>query len=355
MKHSFYWKVTIGDKFFFVVEDKNIKWHKILNKALKNLPFKEIDNISKLKNSNFHKFVLEMYSDGGTIMTPDGIMHKSPKDNSVAESIFNGKLEFPIKKWRSEFTSNIDQRNKDYRPPKIKISKKANKHLNKCLTYFGACDTYRQWVLEESRFFSLGLILDSLTELEASLLLSSNFYYKQATHSLRNFLELIVAQFYFSSETSIYDDWRLKPKYKMPYFRGKKGMVKLLKKKGKITKTEADSLEKLFGDLSSYTHSKYEKLLHFDPRTKKIVPFDYNERYLLEWINLAIKCMKIGLIIFFKHTKDWEKQLENNPEFICPGCHNNKFTIKIENYGNKKLYLHSCKKCGNQLRIDKIL
>lgn len=351
MKYLFYWKVTINDKTFFVVENKNLKWYKILDKALKNLPFNGVSNISELKNSNFHKFVLDMYGTGSTIMEIDGSIHKS-MDKKVADSIFNDKITYSIKEWKSKFDNSIIERNKKYRPPKIQMSPKVTKSLNKCLTYFAACATYEQWVLEESRFFSLGLILDSLIELEASLLLSSSFYYKQAVHTLRNFLELIVAQFYFSSETSVYDDWRLKQDYKMPPFRGKKGMIKFLKNKGKISQSEEKSLEKLFGELSAYTHSKYEKLLHFDPKTKKCIPFDYNERYLLEWIDLAIECMNLGLLVLSKHTKDWENQLETSPDFLCPECHNNEFDIEVEKYGNKKLYLHSCKKCGNQLRLD---
>lgn len=47
-----------------------------------------------------------------------------------------------------------------------------------------------------------------------------------------------------------------------------------------------------------------------DPNTGELIPFRYNQRYLEEWIEIAIACMEIGLVVLFKHTEDWEKQLE---------------------------------------------
>ena len=352
MKYSFYWKITNGNKTFFVVENMSMRWSQALKKAVKNLPFKGVINISKLMNSNFHKFVLDLYGAGHTIMEIDGKIHSSLK-TEVADSIFNNEVTYIANVWRPKFDKCIIERNHKYRGPKIRMSTEVQKSLNKCLIYFAACDIYRQWVLEESRFYSLGLILDLILELEASLLLSANFYCKQAVQTLRNFLELVVAQYYFSLETSTYDDWRFKQDYKMPMFRGKSGMIRALKNKDKISPYEKTNLDGLYRKLSAYTHSKYEKLVHFDSKTKKCIPFDYNERYLLEWIGLAVQCMELGLLVLSKQTEDWERQLEGTKEFICPECHRNQFEVSAEKYGNKRLYLYSCKNCNNQLRIDK--
>lgn len=93
MKHSLYWKVTMGEKKFFVVENNNLKGYEILDKTIKNLPFESISNISELKKSNFHKFILDMYITESTIMEVDGTIHKS-MDKKIAESIFNDKFTY---------------------------------------------------------------------------------------------------------------------------------------------------------------------------------------------------------------------------------------------------------------------
>ena len=349
MKYSFYWKLTNGKETYFAVENNHLRWSQVLDKAVKNLPFEQVNDFSELENSNFHKFVLDIYRTGTRIMEIDGTIHE-PDSSAVANSIFNNNAIPQIKRWRSGFDDALSNRTEKL---SHKMTARTSGSLNNCLIYFAACDIYEQWVLEESRFFSLSLLLDSFAELEASLLLASNFYYKQAVYVLRNFIELIVAQFYFSSETSVYDDWRLKSDYKMPTFTGKEGMTAFLKTKGKIDETEKASLDRLFRKLSAYTHSKYEKLLHYNPETKKVIRQGYNERYLMEWADLATECTSLGLVILSKHTKDWESKLEGDSEFLCPECLNNQFDVKVEEYGHKKLYLSSCKKCGSELRTDR--
>jgi hypothetical protein len=344
MKPNLYWKVTQGNDTFFISETERNRYLQ-LHKALKNFPLDEFEDFSKLSDSKLHKFYLDLNDEDMEFLNSDGTVSILDSD-TLSEVMFQDSLMQFILKWNLKFNDS------EYKNFKLLQSKKTKLKLNRCLAYFAACNAFLSWILEESRFHSLPLILDSISEIEASFVLSANFYYKQSVQLLRNFLELVVAQYFFSSNTLKYDDWRTKPDFKMPMFRGKNGMIKYLLKNGKIDSDEEKTLDNLFGTLSAYTHSRYEKLVHMDPKTGKSIPFDYNERYLEEWIELAINCMEIGLIILSKHTEDWKKQLEDKDEFSCSVCHKKEFEITKEKYGVNELFVYTCKNCDNQVITD---
>jgi hypothetical protein len=54
-----------------------------------------------------------------------------------------------------------------------------------------------QSLLEDAGFYSLAHVLESESDMECSLLLASNFYYKQAIQMLRNILEEVFLPIHF--------------------------------------------------------------------------------------------------------------------------------------------------------------
>lgn len=342
LKPKIYHKVTLGDEIFFTAELDNNRYIK-LEKALMNTPFDEIEDFSS-KNSKLYKFFIDL-NEGDMEILHGGKISKMNFNEFAEVMFYENELSYLLK-WKSKFDESFK---------KNSTTDNTENKLNKCLKYFTACDMYSHWILEESRFYSLPLILDALSEIEASYTAAVNYYYKQAVQLLRNFIELVVAQYYFSSNTSIYDDWRTKPNKFMPRFNGDTGMIVSLQKTGKINSNEEKRLENLFKKLSAYSHSRYEKLLHIDPETGKTQPFGFNERYLNDWLDIAIECMEIGLIILSKHTKDWEKQLENNEKLMCSQCHGKNFEVHEEKNDAKKLFLYTCKSCDNEIRMDVLI
>ncbi|QUH24217.1 hypothetical protein HYG87_10835 [Methanobacterium alkalithermotolerans] len=338
----------MGEQEFLIAEIDSTRYPK-LNKALKYIPLDEFNDFSELKDTKLYDFYLELNKTEMKILNvADGSIGNSDPDQ-VAETMFYNNLMKFILSWNQKFYESLDQSHN------LVLSETTKKKLNLCLAYFAAFDSYLSWILEESRFYSIPLILDAISEIEASFVLSSSFYYKQAAHLFRNFLELVVAQYYFSTNTKNFDDWRTLPHVNMPRFRGKDGMITNLRKNGKINNTEEEKLAQLFGTLSAYTHSKYEKLVHIDSKTKKSIPFGYNSRYFEEWMNLGIECMEIGLKILAKHTEDWEKQLEDEEDLLCPKCHEKAFETILEKYGKTEIMLHTCKNCNQQIRTDVLI
>lgn len=75
MKTNFYWKVTNGERSFLVYETETDRYPK-LRDALENLPFEEFEDFSKLKNTNLHKFFIELNETEMDIMDDDGNIGK---------------------------------------------------------------------------------------------------------------------------------------------------------------------------------------------------------------------------------------------------------------------------------------
>ena len=80
-------------------------------------------------------------------------------------------------------------------------------------------------------FFSVEHVLESLSEIECSILLASNISYKQSLQILRNFLEDILIELHFCCQRPDFDNWKQKI-YRIPPLRGPKGVLKRLVIKG---------------------------------------------------------------------------------------------------------------------------
>ena len=100
-----------------------------------------------------------------------------------------------------------------------------DKHFGLVAKYATAWDGTVNAVLSESAFFSVEHVLESLSEIECSILLASNLYYKQSLQILRNFLEGILIELHFCCQRHDFDNWKQKI-YKIPPLRGPKGVLK---------------------------------------------------------------------------------------------------------------------------------
>ena len=88
-------------------------------------------------------------------------------------------------------------------------------------------------LLADGAFYSLAHILESGDDMESSLLLASNFYYKQATQMLRNILEEIFLPIHFCDTVQDFDAWK-RNNYRTPKLRGNDGLIKRLLRKNII-------------------------------------------------------------------------------------------------------------------------
>jgi len=183
-------------------------------------------------------------------------------------------------------------------------------------------------VLSESAHFSLPHVLESETELDASILLASHLYYKQALQMLRNFLEGIILQFYFCENIDDFRGWK-RGTFKVPSLRGKDGLIKWLRDKDLLSSELSQSVSDLYGELNGSIHSAQIRMIHtgvFEGQwAGKIFKYD---RFKV-WCELFAKCVNVGIQILRLNTNLW---LEKRPQdkVYCDTCHNeniNEFTI----------------------------
>jgi len=116
-------------------------------------------------------------------------------------------------------------------------------------------------LLQDAGFYSLAHILESVCDMECSLLLASNFYYKQSAQMLRNLLEEVFLPIHFCDTIQDFDAWKANS-YRTPKLRGNDGLIKRLLKKNIIPDPLAMRIAALYGNLSGYVHGSQNTLIH---------------------------------------------------------------------------------------------
>jgi hypothetical protein len=165
--------------------------------------------------------------------------------------------------------------------------------------YAIAWDAIDRAVLEESAFFSLSHVLEAYSELECSILLASNLYYKQALQVLRNFLEHAVLGLYFCGSEEEYEKWTDND-YRVPPFRGRRGMLAKLVARGILTEGLEIIASDIYGELNASIHSAESHLIHrgvfsgqYAGRIFKYDRFQEWCRYFSQCVDFAIRTQHI--------------------------------------------------------------
>ena len=181
-----------------------------------------------------------------------------------------------------------------------------DKNFGMVAKYHIAWDGAIDEVLSESAFFSLAHILETGSELDCSILLSSNLYYKQALQILRNYIENMVLQLHFCDENDDFTLWKA-GKYRVPFLRGKNGLLSALKNKGLISSDLVHDADKLYEELNGSIHGAESRLIHrgiFNGNWTGLL-FKY-ERFE-EWCNFFSRTVNFGINLLYLHMKHWAK------------------------------------------------
>ncbi len=219
--------------------------------------------------------------------------------------------------------------------------------------YAIAWDGMMNAILSESSFFSIEHILESGSEVECSILLASNLYYKQSLQVLRNFLEEVLMELYFCSNRHDFNSWKQR-NYKIPSFRGNKGILKHLVVRGILQQELADSASYIYGKLNSSIHGEEDKLINtgvFEGNwTGK--QFDYSK--FSEWCSYFSRCVDAGIRIARLTTNQWRNEAPIG--IFCDICHTSDYFELIEklNAGDKTFVTLRCTKCGTTRTYDAV-
>jgi hypothetical protein len=225
-----------------------------------------------------------------------------------------------------------------------------DKNLGMAVKYHIAWGGTIDEVLSESAFFSIAHILESNAELDCSILLSSNLYYKQALQILRNYIENMVLQLHFSDENDDFLLWKA-GKYRVPFLRGKKGLLSLLKEKGLIPSDLVHVADKLYEELNGSIHGAESRLIHRGIFTGDWTGLLFKYDRFKEWCDFFARSVNFGIHLLSLHIKHWAKVRPKN-YISCDVCHNEDFEIKKSEFSGKLMATLSCRVCGNSQTYD---
>jgi hypothetical protein len=173
-------------------------------------------------------------------------------------------------------------------------------------------------VLEKSAFFSLPHLLESSVELDCSILLASQMYYKQALQVLRNFLEGLIIQLEFCNDQAAFSRWKL-GQYRTPPIRGKDGLLKALVSNGILPTELAEITADLYGELNGSIHNAERNLIHkgvFEGmKTGRFFKYDRFE----EWCRYFSHTVDLGIQVLRTNVNQWAALRSRG--VLCRTCH----------------------------------
>lgn len=206
-----------------------------------------------------------------------------------------------------------------------------------------------QSLLEESLFFSIPHMLEAYTELECSVFLASNLYYKQALQVLRNFLENAVLQLYFVDEPDKYTKWK-ENDYRVPSLRGKTGMLLELVKQEALPEKLAIIASDLYGELNGTIHGAEEHLIHRGVFTGQYSGQIFKYERFLQWSHYLARCADFAIRAQYLTISFWEKK-RYQTGLICNICHNS--ALEIDESGrDDSTTTFRCQQCGNEMSFS---
>lgn len=213
-----------------------------------------------------------------------------------------------------------------------------------------AWESVCQSILEESAFFSLSHTLETEVDLEASILLASDCFYKHALETLRNYLESVVLQLYFCNNSGDFAKWR-EGTFKVPSFRHKKdGLLVKIQNQGIFHSGLSKLASELYSDLNESIHGAEHRLINTGLLTGDWKGLTFKYDYFVTWCDYFARCINIGIPTLRLTTNLW---LKNRPQdsVVCDVCHNediNQFEILKTSTGIS----FKCKKCGHEMNFN---
>jgi hypothetical protein len=143
------------------------------------------------------------------------------------------------------------------------------------------------------------LLLESTNDLECSIFLAKDRFFKQSFQILRNFCEICVSILYFINNLQDYKKWLAIPEWRLPGYRE---MIQNLKNKGKkvfFSENEARFLGKIYSKLNSSVHQKRDRLNMNVTRLIRFVDFDYGKE-IEEWCAIFRNTVVFMIKIYIK-------------------------------------------------------
>lgn len=316
------------------------------------LPFSK-QSIRELESaSDISNFLYVLHNKGGTIVAEDGTI--SDINYAVyGDFVYERGLE-KFTNWAKIFAELASEA----KIAPAAAEKKINipnfmddVNFGAATKYFIAWDGVIGEVLSESAFYSLPHILESEEDLNSSLLLAANLFYKQAMQSIRSFIENLILPIFFCENPKNYIKWK-SDNYRTPSLRGDKGVLVKLFKKGLITNEEKQKTSDIYGELNSFIHSSEGSLNHSGLFSNEWTGHVFNYDSFSLWADCISKSISLGVRLVKINIQQWER-VSQGGGMICLICHGtNKIVDKEFEFGNRSLITYKCQQCGNKITIS---
>ena len=166
--------------------------------------------------------------------------------------------------------------------------------FGKAAKYVIAWDGVTDAVLSDSAFFSIAHVLESDIDLDCSVHLAANLYYKQALQLLRNFLEDVILPIYFFDNRKAFMDWRDNG-CQTPRMRGGKGILHNLLCRQLVSEEVAKVASDLYYELNGCIHGSERRLINrgFGSGSWMGFVFKYEDFRVLN----VSECETIGMLL----------------------------------------------------------
>ncbi|MDT4952080.1 MAG: hypothetical protein QOJ02_218, partial [Acidobacteriota bacterium] len=219
--------------------------------------------------------------------------------------------------------------------------------------YFVAWERLVQRALEDSAFYSIAHVLESEDDLKCSIHLASNYYYKQASQTLRSFLEDLILPIHFCEVPQDYTKW-IANNYRVPSMRTRKkdGMLDTLTQRNVLSSTLADEAGRLYGELNSFVHGSEARLINKGLYTNQGQGHVFKIDDLYEWCKYFSQTVDAGIQLLKISLDQWDG-FRKIRRLICTYCHNDKnFDSKKYTFGGEEFTKYTCRNCAHEMTFD---
>ena len=313
----------------------------ILPAALSHIPFSREPVEAWKADCDLALFIGELSAIPLTFLLGDGTYQTSAQTD-------RGPREF------AELRKNALRRSKTYER-ETQGSKKlgpgipteAKTAIGCALKYAVAWDQLTGSILSESAFISLPHILEAGTDLECSINLAMQHYYKQASQILRGFLEGQVLDLVLAVEGQAFRDW-IRGDYHVPPLRGKNGLLRMLTSRGIFDDSLRTRIDLAYDGLNAAIHGAESTLVHSGLFKGQHVGHVFNLVKLELWSRQISNIVELGILLMKKKTEIWFAQLHSQPR-MCEVCRE----IALEDvegfsFGGKDFVKRKCRNCSNE-------
>ena len=315
------------------------------------LPFSSVAFNSWNDNTDLLHFLYALFDKPAELITPNG-EHIKTNYRSYGKFVYE-QGQKKIKTWIEKF----DTIAKESEPApaaavqKIEIPQFiTDPKFGKTAKYIIAFDGVISEILQEGEFYSISHILESEADLECSILLAANLYYKHSLQVLRSMLENLILPIHFSNNEADFRAWRVN-NYKTPRFRGRDGILKNLVSRNLLTKELAKTISDLYGDLSKSIHGSERFLVHKGLHTGIWMGQIFTISDFYQWCDILSNILDIAIRLLRIHVIQW-KQVYSNRGILCEICLNdNDFDIESEEFGNEQYVTYQCRQCGHKMTL----